>query len=256
MNSPPYFYLFGTSISRSPSPLLHGAAFRHLALPYRYELFETDSADSILAALREPSTLGASRDRPLQASRRPAGDLEPIERLEDGSRVALILGAGGMARAAAYALESMNVLFVVHNRTFARAKDLADQFGGVAVKKIDFSTKLDIVINTVPGSPASIPAELLHDQSILLETVYSPRETNLTKSAKAANCQRVVEGIEVLVEQAIFQSERFLSHLSRPGVAAPPVPIRAMISALAESSDDLANDLPWSLQSRLAPSLC
>ncbi|KAF9363488.1 3-dehydroquinate dehydratase (3-dehydroquinase) [Mortierella sp. NVP85] len=55
------FYLFGTPISQSLSPLMHNTSFQSLGLPYHYSLHETATVDeSVVAKMRAPDFGGAS----------------------------------------------------------------------------------------------------------------------------------------------------------------------------------------------------
>ncbi|KAG0005001.1 3-dehydroquinate dehydratase (3-dehydroquinase) [Entomortierella chlamydospora] len=55
------FYLFGTPISQSLSPLMHNTSFMSLGMPYKYSLHETATVDdSVVAKMRAPDFGGAS----------------------------------------------------------------------------------------------------------------------------------------------------------------------------------------------------
>lgn len=55
------FYLFGTPIKQSLSPLMHNTSFQSLGLPYHYGLHETATVDeSVVAKMRAPEFGGAS----------------------------------------------------------------------------------------------------------------------------------------------------------------------------------------------------
>lgn len=68
---PHMFYLFGSPISKSRSPLMHNTGFQHHKLPCRYELFDTTSIEEVgkcikyefpttLLTFRNPKTYGGS----------------------------------------------------------------------------------------------------------------------------------------------------------------------------------------------------
>jgi shikimate dehydrogenase len=155
--------LIGDPVAHSRSPALHNAAFTHLGLPARYELWHTPAADlrARVESLRAPYMLGANVTLPhkiavldLLDRRDPAveiiGAANTIVREADGSltgantdapafleslrvdagyepsgRLAVILGASGAARAAAVALIGARVAgLVVVNRTVKRAEEL------------------------------------------------------------------------------------------------------------------------------------
>ncbi|KOS19500.1 Pentafunctional AROM polypeptide [Escovopsis weberi] len=60
------FYLFGKPIAQSRSPALHNSLFKHVGLPHRYQLFETDRVEDLLHLLRKPGFGGASVTIPLK----------------------------------------------------------------------------------------------------------------------------------------------------------------------------------------------
>ena len=52
------FYLFGSPIAHSLSPLVHNAVFKALGLPWKYVLYPTIVKEEILPAMREADCLG------------------------------------------------------------------------------------------------------------------------------------------------------------------------------------------------------
>ena len=54
------FYLYGTPIGASPSPLIHNSGFKYYGLNYHYQLCDTPDIDTVAKSLREPQTLGGS----------------------------------------------------------------------------------------------------------------------------------------------------------------------------------------------------
>ena len=114
---------------------------------------------------------------------RRAGGAKP------GGRVGLICGAGGTAKAAAYALQQMGCAHVIIvNRTLSRAEALAKEFGKGYVASADPAAalaahdRLDFVVNTLPGStgyvlPAAAAAVLKRHTPIVVAASYIPRHT-------------------------------------------------------------------------------
>ena len=124
---------------------------------------------------------------------------------------AVVLGAGGAARAIAFGLVDRGADVSVCNRTVSRAETLAGElgcaFGGLDdVKEIDF----DILVNTTPlgmhpdvdASP--IAAEDLRENAVVFDTIYNPLETKLLKDAKARGC-RTLDGLSMFVGQGAAQ---------------------------------------------------
>lgn len=127
--------------------------------------------------------------------------------------VCLLCGAGGTARAAAFALQRMGAARVlIFNRTPDRAETLAREFGFEALP--DLLTlanleQLDIVVNTLPGSTGfELPdADVLaRFRPVVFEAAYIPRRTAFVQQALASGCE-VVEGVEMLFEQGCAQCE-------------------------------------------------
>jgi shikimate dehydrogenase len=192
----PQFWLLGDPVAHSLSPIFQNAALRHLALPHLYATRHTPPEDLAAAidAIRNGEALGANVTLPhkravvglldrVDAVARRAGAVNTIVR-EDGGlagyntdvsglaralrewwigplpRQVQVLGAGGAARGAVLALESLGVREVwVSNRTQSTATALVDD--------LDTSIRLrvgrhvcDLVIHTTSlgvGAAAGSP---------------------------------------------------------------------------------------------------
>ena len=130
-----------------------------------------------------------------------------------GARV-VIIGAGGAARAAAFALGVEGAAITICNRTPSRAEDLARLTGGQAADiGILQSEGYDVVINATPvgmntqegaGSVTPLPTEWLRGQEIVFDFVYRPRVTPLHNAARDRGC-RIISGLEMFLLQASEQ---------------------------------------------------
>ena len=147
-----------------------------------------------------------------------------------GSRV-LLFGAGGAARAAAFALAQAgsNVCFCA--RRPERARALARAVGGQVVARADLAHEFfDAIVNCTPvgmhprgGSPLG-GAEL--NCRIVMDMVYRPRETELLRLARGKSIE-VISGVEMFLAQGFAQYEIWT------GERAPePAMRRAVVSAL------------------------
>jgi shikimate dehydrogenase len=141
-------------------------------------------------------------------------------------RAAVVLGAGGAARAVIFALKQRGYRDIrVVNRTIARAVELADQFGlGVTAHAPEAASELladaDLLINTtalgmhgnveIPVDPARLPGE-----AIVTDIVYVPLETPLLATARRRGL-KTVDGLGMLLYQAIPGFERWFGR--RPEV--------------------------------------
>lgn len=131
---------------------------------------------------------------------------------DKGARRALILGAGGAARAAAYGLRDRGLAVDLCNRTAARARSLASHLGaGIAGHGNDALPGLladaDILVNTTSlGMTGQPPLDLdlapLKPSAIVNDVVYAPLETPLLKAATARGL-RTVDGLGMLIYQGV-----------------------------------------------------
>lgn len=124
---------------------------------------------------------------------------------------ALVLGAGGVARAIMYGLERRGAKATIAGRTRTRAQCLADLFHGRAVDwQARHNADVDIIINCTPvGMHPNVDEtpfskSYLKPNMIVFDTVYNPESTLLLKEAKSHGC-RVVTGVEMFIRQAGLQ---------------------------------------------------
>jgi shikimate dehydrogenase len=145
-----------------------------------------------------------------------------------GRGTAVVLGAGGAARAVLFALRQRGYRDIrVVNRTMARALELADHFGnGVTAHAPEAAAELlgdaDLLVNTtalgmhgnaeIPLDPAGLPVH-----AIVTDIVYVPLETPLLAAARRRGLQ-TVDGLGMLLHQAVPGFERWFGR--RPAVDA------------------------------------
>jgi shikimate dehydrogenase len=242
--------VLGQPISHSRSPAMHTAALAELGLggEWSYEAIEVAPADFArrvralegegfvganvtvphkLAALEladeatEPvRAIGAANTLSFAGGRIAAENTDAVGLLDalpdspSGKR-ALVLGAGGSARAAVWALTSAGASVWVWNRTPQRAVALAGELGAEAVPPDDERLSaggFDLIVNatTVGMGTATqsapdlkslpIDADSLGETHQLVDLAYGPAETELASRARARGAT-VVDGLEVLVRQ-------------------------------------------------------
>lgn len=141
------------------------------------------------------------------------GILAPLKKITSlqNKKVAL-LGAGGAARAAAYALTKTGAKLVIYNRTVTKAQALAKEFRceARALADIEKIKNADIIINATPVglypkvNATPLAKKLITKQQIIFDTVYTPYETRLLKEARQQGA-KVIHGAEMLLEQAAAQ---------------------------------------------------
>lgn len=161
------------------------------------------------------NTVVVENDRLLGYNTDAAGFIDPLlsrfTTLRD-ARVALI-GAGGAARAAIWALQKQKANMTLFARDTAKAQPLADKFG-IACESLTGASfnGYDLVINATPlGSGAHIdqsPAtrEQLTGSRCVYDLIYNPVETRLLHAATEAGCE-TLGGLEMLIAQAGMQFE-------------------------------------------------
>ena len=128
-----------------------------------------------------------------------------------GLKTAIVLGAGGAARAVAFGLKKQGVEVTVTSRTLDRAKKIAAEVGCKAVEwTARHRMPYDCIVNATPvGMHPNVDEtpydkEHLRPYMVVFDTVYNPENTLLVKEARAAGC-RTVTGVEMFVRQASIQ---------------------------------------------------
>jgi len=157
-----------------------------------------------------------------------------ITRAFDGRRdltglSASILGAGGMARAAAAFLTEVGASVTLFNRNRERAAALAEDLSARVADWPDRPGRPDLLINCTPigqaphADESPIPADRLTGFTVF-DTVYVPHDTRLTRDAAAAG-GKVIRGLDLFLAQAARQCEAWT------GKAAPIEVMRAAVGA-------------------------
>ncbi len=197
-----------------------GFAGVNVTLPHKLAaLALADSASEPARAIGAANTLSFGR-RGIAADNTDAvGITGAIGTPVSGMR-ALVLGAGGSARAAAWALREAGAEVSVWNRTTARSEALAAELGvGLERGPTDAQTLeiagFDLLLNaTTVGlvqaserPPTSedlkalpFDADSIEARQVVVDLVYGPHETALASRARERS-SRVIDGLEVLVHQ-------------------------------------------------------
>jgi len=248
----PRLGVLGWPVAHSRSPAMHTAALRELGLgaewsyqhlPVPPDLFaETvralpavgfaganvtvphkeaalalaDTAGASARAIGAANTLSLGAKGTIHADNTDApGLLATLPRDPRGAR-AVVLGAGGSARAAAWALREAGAARVsVWNRTARRARDLARELGVEAVEGP--LPGFDLLVHcTVAGLAAGsdqlkdlpVDDDALNADVDVVDLVYTPGGTPLVARARAQGAG-AVDGLEVLVRQGALSLERW-----------------------------------------------
>ncbi len=141
-----------------------------------------------------------------------AGIIVPLEQRMSlaGVRV-LIVGAGGVARAAAFGLKSKGAEVFLTNRTAEKGQTLARQAKVKYIKRGEVAKQqFEVIINATPVGMGNTKQSPLEEKELntkyVFDLVYSPAETRLVKMARAKNIQ-VIPGLEMFVQQGARQFE-------------------------------------------------
>ena len=199
-----------------------GFSGANITLPHKETaLRAVDEADAVARRIGAVNTVVAREDGSLHGGNTDAfGFLEHLRASAPAWRpgAAVILGAGGSARAVAAALVDAGASEVrLANRTAARAEKVAEEIGGpvAPVAWEERSAALDgagLLVNTTSlGMAGSPPLEIslaaLPDGAVVNDIVYAPLETPLLAAARRQGLV-AVDGLGMLLHQA------------RPGFAA------------------------------------
>jgi len=262
------FGILGWHVERSLSPRLHTAALRALGLAGEYRVFRVEPGCAaaaeirgLLSKVRDGQMEGLNVTTPfkevvlpwlddLTDEARGIGAVNMIYQ-ESGSVIgdntdargflsdlntqfarkggcALILGAGGAARAVAYALAVTGWAVHVASRRLAQARTLAAELTrdtSLDIKPValdahtleDIRADLALLVNATPigsawqkGTPWP-PGLDLPPRAAVYDLVYDPRQTLLMKTAREAGLQ-AIGGIGMLVEQAALAFERWTGY--------------------------------------------
>jgi shikimate dehydrogenase len=231
------YLLLGDPVAHSRSPAIHARAFQALGIDAVYAPCRVTDVPAAVGALRALGVAGAnvtiphkqavipSLDRLDQAAERIGAvncianrdgvlhgyntDREGILRaLGPFSGRAVVLGAGGSARAV---VDAFKPRVTIVNRTGSRAEQLAREMG-VTASGPEALAQADLVVNctSVGMSGEEMPVDPALIRSTVIDLAYSARgDTALIRAVRARGL-RAIDGIEVLVQQAIASLEIWL----------------------------------------------
>ena len=256
--------IFGYPLAHSISPAFQQAAFDHCSLPVRYDAWPTppEELESAVRKLRGEEFVGANVTVPHKEAVMPLLDgVDPwaeligavntivneqrrlmgyntdadgfIRALSEHAGIdpqrqrVLLLGAGGSARAAAFALARGGVASIaIANRTISRAESLAHDVrklsGDVTVVPVNggplesVSAQADLIVNCTSlgmlhgeaEGRTPIDGRLIPPGALVYDLVYNPPETPLLREARGAGA-RTLGGLPMLVYQGAASFERW-----------------------------------------------
>jgi shikimate dehydrogenase len=247
---PTYLGVAGWPVAHSRSPAMHNAAlaaagldnWRYLKLPLPPERFaETvralpaagfrginvtiphklaalelaDEATPTATAVGAANTLTFEPSGAIHADNTDVRGLLEALPVDPAGMTALVLGAGGAARAAVHALRTAGAADVmVWNRTPERAERLVAELGGRVVAAAERAsllvncTSVGLLETDPTFKSLPIQADTFGVESYVADMVYKPGGTELLAAAKRRGA-KVVTGLEILVAQGAASFERW-----------------------------------------------
>ena len=137
---------------------------------------------------------------------------------------ALVIGAGGTARAIVYRLVESGAIVTIANRTPEQAKMLAEEFGCNYLMLGDvLELNADIVVNATsvgmyPDKDNSpIDRRIFRKNTIVLDCVYTPKKTRFLRDAKKAGAT-IIYGTDMFIRQASLQYRYFTGKSLSPQI--------------------------------------
>jgi 3-dehydroquinate dehydratase/shikimate dehydrogenase len=185
-----------------------------VTLPHKQRILRyLDECDPLAAQIGAVNTVVVSGSGKLYGYNTDyVGVLRAIERRVRlaGSRI-LLLGAGGAARAAAFALAEAGAVVNICARREAQAKSLARASGGEFISREKLRGEyFDAVVNATPvgmraGDGSPLKAHELNC-GVVMDMIYRPMETPLLRMARTRGIE-TVGGVEMFLAQGVAQWE-------------------------------------------------
>lgn len=251
--------VIGDPIAHTLSPTIHNAAFNHLKLDFIFLAFRVkaaelenalrgvrglgihglnvtmphkttvinylDEVDSTVKFLGSANTILNKNGKLSGFNTDGDGALKALREngIELSEKKVLLLGAGGAAKAIAFALAEEVGELAILNRAAEKAAVLADALNRMFGKKVVGGAlspsalqknlqDADILVNaTSVGMHPNVNQSLVVPQWLksdlaVMDIVYNPVETKLAKDAKAAGA-KVISGVEMLIYQGAASFE-------------------------------------------------
>ncbi len=183
-----------------------------VSLPHKQAVLAlVDEVDETARAIGAVNTITRRDQRLIGSNTDWIGALRALEREGPiGGARAVVLGAGGSARAVVYGLLRSGVHVTILNRSEARAHALAQELGAAAAGPLSDLASLhyELLVNTTSVGLRSdlspVPAEAIRPGCTLLDAVYDPPRTRLLADALQRGA-RGIGGKWMLVHQAAEQ---------------------------------------------------
>ncbi len=238
------YALFGNPVGQSLSPLMHTVALREMGKNAQYLAFQATSPVEVIGKILGSNIKGASITVPFKTTimeylnqfsedaraigavntiRNDNGKLQGFntdwsgfladlqETIEIPGKVCAILGAGGAARAAVYAVKAGGGVALIMNRNAEKAAALARSLGCQSMPLGDIGmSSANILINATPVGmwpnigDTPVEKKFLGRFRLVVDLVYNPLKTRLLQEAQESGCF-TRSGLGMFVNQAAGQ---------------------------------------------------
>ena len=218
---------------------LRGFVGANITIPHKERALALSKPDDRARAVGAANTLWYDQGELRSTNTDVEGFINNLDACAPGwdmAEDALVLGAGGSARAVLFGLIERGIKRVhLVNRTMARARALADQFGATVLPAAwdaagDLLPRANLLVNTTSlgmhGQPAlELDVGLLPSNAVVADLVYVPLETPLLTAARERGL-KTADGLGMLLYQAVRGFELWFGR--RPEVTSE---LRALIEA-------------------------
>jgi shikimate dehydrogenase len=194
----------------------HGFVGANVTIPHKERALILSNPDARARAVGAANTLWYEGDELRSTNTDIEGFINNLDACApgwDAATDALVLGAGGSGRAVVFGLIERGIKRVhLANRTLARARALADQFGAsvapVSWDAIgDLLPRAGLLVNTTSlgmhgQPPLEVDVGLLPPHAVVADLVYVPLQTPLLLAARARGL-KTADGLGMLLHQAV-----------------------------------------------------
>jgi shikimate dehydrogenase len=182
-----------------------------VTIPFKQDVLSVVEPDDLAARIGAVNTVDFGGETPRGYNTDAAGVRRSFAHhgVELDGRDAVVVGAGGAGRAAAFALADAGAAVHVANRTAERAVELAADVPGATgsgLDELDRIERADVLVNAtsvgMESDETPVPREHLHAELAVLDAVYTPIETRLLRDAAAAGAT-AIDGAWMLLFQGV-----------------------------------------------------